>query len=68
MIQKYFEGEIQKIVSGIRRRKDVREKFGAYKLYFGFKDCLLVKNFSIGIKVSSRNSASETFFDFNYLL
>ena len=62
MIQKYLDGEIQKFVSRICRRKNVGGKFGAYKLYFGFKNCLLVKNLSIGIKVSSRNSASETFF------
>ena len=48
---------------------NVRGKFGSHlRLYFGFKDSLLVKNFSIGRKVSSRNSASETFFDFIYLL
>ena len=52
MIQKYFKGEIQEIVSGIRRRKrePVRQSLEAYKLYLGFKDCLLVKNFSIGMK------------------
>ena len=44
------------------------ESLKAYKLYFGFKDSVLVKTFSIGIKVSSRNWASETFSDFHYLL
>ena len=47
MIQKYFEEEIQKNVSGICRRK---ERLEAYKLYFGFRDCLLVKKLSIGDK------------------
>ena len=58
MIQKYFEEEIQNIVFGIRRRKREctrKVNLKAYKLYFGFKDCLLVKTLSIGIKVSSRN-------------
>ena len=44
------------------------ESLKAYKPYFGFQDCLLVKTFSTGIKISSRNWASETFFDFHYLL
>ena len=38
-----------------------KESLKAYKLFFGFRDCLLINTFSIGIKVSSRNSASETF-------
>ena len=64
MIQKYFEGEIQKIVSGIRRRKrePVRGKFGLQTLFWiKAKIAFLSKLFLTGIEVSSRNSASEFF-------
>ena len=44
MIQKYFEGEIQKIVSGIcRRNANMREKYSleAYKLILVLKIAFL---------------------------
>ena len=51
------------------QRRMYEERLKAYKLCLEFKDCrLLVKTFLIGIKVSSRNWASETFSDFHYLL
>ena len=56
MIQKYFEGEIQKTVrNSSPQTRMYEESLKAYKLYFGFKDCLLVKTFPTGIKVSFRN-------------
>ena len=71
MIQKYFEsGKSRKLCpeSVPANANLCEESLEACKLYVGFKDCLLVKNFSTGMKVSSRNSTSEFFFDFNYLL
>ena len=70
MIKSTLKGKPRKLcLKSVTANLNTQGKFGAYKLYFGFKNSLLVKNFfSIGIKVSSRNSASETFFDFNYLL
>ena len=67
MFEKYFEGEMQKIVSGIRRRKSECARKVWRPTNF-ILDSKIVKNFSIGIKVSSRNAASETFLDFMYLL
>ena len=68
MIQKYFKGEIQKIVSGIRHRKCECARKDWKLTNFILDSKTLVKTFSIGMKVSSRNWASETFFDFHYLL
>ena len=53
MIQKNFDGKIQRIVFGLPslQTRMCEESLETYKLYFGFKDCFLVNNYSIGIKV-----------------
>ena len=57
MIQKNFGGEIQEnsVRNPSPQTRMCEESLKAYKPYFGFKDCLLVKTFSTGKKVSSRN-------------
>ena len=56
-----WRGNPKKTVSGIRHRtrECAKTSLEAYKLYFGFKDCFLAKNFSIGIKVSFKNAAYD---------
>ena len=55
-------------LESVAANANVRGKFESLQTLFWIQSCLLVKTFSIGIKVSSRNWAAETFFDFHYLL
>ena len=49
MIQKYFEGKIPEnsVRNPSPQTRMCEESLKAYKLYFGFKDCLLVKTFQL---------------------
>ena len=66
MIQKYFEGKIPEncVRNPSPQTQMCEESLKAYKLDFGFKDCLLVKTFQLESRLVSETQLLKPFSTF----